>query len=121
MKLTDISKDPDLFLTELEEIQAQLEDTKSSLTDETLLKHALNNLPREYDVVIAKVEDRLGASTNPLTIDELRDELCRRFEQLNMKNNNNDQEYDSEEENQEIGMFAGGFKGKCYACGKQGH
>ena len=122
MKLKSASKDPDLFITELEEIQSQLAETKSFLTDEQLLEHVLNNLPKEYDVVIAKVEDRLGATSNPLTIEELRDELSRRYERMRMKNRSSRNDSDSESEgNDEIGMFAGGFKGKCHNCGKQGH
>jgi Zinc knuckle len=61
-------------------------------------------------------EKRLNDKMNPSTVDEIRDDLNLRFERLNEKANNNENE-----DNQEVAFFGGQFKGKCRNCGMIGH
>ena len=56
---------------------------------------------------------RIGSKDNPLSIEELKEELNLRFERLSTKQND-----DSGEEN---ALFTSQFKGKCRNCGKIGH
>ena len=79
------------------------------------MKQVVTNLPRLYEVVTIPLVKRIGSSSDPLTIDELRDELNLRFKTLG-----GNQTTDSGS-NDETALFAGSFKGKCYNCGKQGH
>ena len=46
----------------------------------------------DYNLQLAMMEKRLDHKTNPLTIDEIRDDLNLRFERLNEKTNNNENE-----------------------------
>ena len=73
--LRSVKHDPDVWLTELEDLRMQLLNAGSTLSEDDLLEHALNNLPREYDVVVSKLEDRLSSKTDPLTIEDLRTQL----------------------------------------------
>ena len=40
----------------------------------------MNGLPDAFEVVISKLENRVGDPSNPLTFSELRDELNLKFE-----------------------------------------
>ena len=89
------------------------------MDDEELLEHVLNNLPKEYEIVVSKLEDRLGATTDPLTIEDVRAALNLRYQRISKgksgaNNNSND-------DGHETALFAGGFKGKCNNCGEWGH
>ena len=66
--------------------------------------------------MIAPLEKRIGDETNPLDLEELRQDLNLKYLKLNPMSIDEDTE-----EKEEIGLFAGGFKGKCYKCGKYGH
>jgi hypothetical protein len=73
--LKDVKQDPDEWLTDLESLRDKLVEAGSSMTEEELLEHALNSLPTEYDVTVQLLEKRLSAATNPLTVEDLREEL----------------------------------------------
>ena len=68
-------------------------------------------------MVIHPLEKRIGASTNPLTVKELREELKLKYQKLNGGRYGGL----SDVNEGEIGLFAGGFKGKCHNCGRTGH
>ena len=116
MKLKNVKSDPDIWLTELEDLRLQLEEAGATMSEEDVMEHALNNLPDAYENVVAKLEDRIGDSTNPLTIGQLREQLNLKFERLKGKRT-----IDSTNEEGETALFAGGFKGKCNKCGRYGH
>ena len=117
--LKNANSDPDAWLTELEDLRARLIAAGSKMDDEELLEHVLNNLPKEYEIVVSKLEDRLGATTDPLTIEDVRAALNLRYQRISKgksgaNNNSND-------DGHETALFAGGFKGKCNNCGEWGH
>ena len=91
----------------------------SRCTDEELLEHALNNLPKEYENVVAKLEDRLGSVDNPLTIEGLRDELNLKYERMGFRGGKTGRNWNDDRD--ETALFAGGYKGKCNSCGEWGH
>ena len=114
-KLKSWKNDPDVWLTQLEDLQLQIINAGGNLSDEDVMEQVINNLPRSYDIVTIPMAKRIGARSNPLTINELRDELNLRFENLGGNRSNDDGNSD------ETALFAGGFKGKCHNCGKHGH
>lgn len=117
--LKNVRDDPDEWLTDLENLKDRLNEAGSRCTEEELLEHALNNLPKEYENVVAKLEDRLGAENNPLTIEDLRDELNLKYERMGFRNGKGGRHYGDDRD--ETALFAGGFKGKCNSCGELGH
>ena len=53
-----MEKDPNEWILNLEGLQIQMNDfgLKSSTLDEDFIIQVLNNLPREYDVILGKLE-----------------------------------------------------------------
>eukprot|EP00980_Cylindrotheca_fusiformis_P000536 scaffold132_cov59-Cylindrotheca_fusiformis.AAC.5 len=80
------------------------------MTDDELLEHALNSLPKEYELIVAKLEDRLGDKDEPLTIEDLREALNLKYQRMGYGNGGRRQNNVGEGE---AAFFAGGFKGKC--------
>jgi hypothetical protein len=72
-------KDPDIWITELEDCQMRLEELGSSISDNQFILHILNNMTVDYDLQLAMMEKRVADKSNPLTIDKIRDNLNLRF------------------------------------------
>ena len=66
----------------------------------------------DYDLQLALLE--IGDKEKPLTVEEIRAEPSLRFERWISNNESN-------EETEEVALFAGNFKVKCRNCGKIGH
>jgi hypothetical protein len=62
------------------------------------------------------MKKRINDKINPLTVDEIRADLNLRFERLNEKKDDTDNE-----DKQDVALFGGQFKGKCRNCGMMGH
>ena len=110
-------QDPDEWITELEELQTRIKDIAGSragiqVSDQDMMIHVLNYLPRQYDIERHDCEKQLEAGT--LTMTKLREALGSRYAI------EHDIE-DEDEESQERALFAKQFKGKCNYCGKWGH
>jgi len=56
-RIWDASQDPDVWILELESIQAWLKEIKSDISDEDFFVHILNGLPLEYEVQVSKLEE----------------------------------------------------------------
>ena len=69
--LKSAADDPDEWITTLESIRCRLADMQCTMSDDDLLVHVLNGLPKEYEVQQSKMEDRLGSTSHPLTIEDL--------------------------------------------------
>ena len=56
-----IEKDPDECISNLEGLCIQLKDfsLKGSISDEDYMIHVLNNLPKEYDIILDGLENHL--------------------------------------------------------------
>jgi hypothetical protein len=94
-----------------------MREMKLLMTDDQFILHVMNNLTKDYEMQILKMEDKIGDESNTLTIEDLRDELNLCFERLNTKDDS-----DNEEDEEEKALFGGGqFKGCCNNCGKYGH
>jgi hypothetical protein len=110
-------QDPDIWITELEDYQMRLEELESSISDNHIILHILNNMTGDYDLQLAMMEKRVTDKSNLLTIDKTRDNLNLRFERLNEKQ----YKESKNDNNQEVAFFGGQFKGKCRNCGAMGH
>ena len=51
-----------------------------TISDEDLMIHILNNVPEEYNNLVEMLEDQLGNTTNPLTLEHLRERLRAKYE-----------------------------------------
>jgi hypothetical protein len=95
----------------------RLEELGSSISDNQFILHILNNMTDDYDLQLAMMGKRVTGKSNPLSIDEIRDNLNLRFKRLNEKQN----EESENDNNQEVAFFGDQFKGKCRNCGAIGH
>jgi gag-polypeptide of LTR copia-type len=98
-------QDPDVWITELDDYRMKLDELGSSISENQCILHILNNLTADYDLQLAMMEKRLNDKMNPLTFDEIRDDLNLGFEQLNEKANNN-----GNVDNQEVAFLVVSFK-----------
>jgi hypothetical protein len=53
----------------------RLEELGSRISDNQFILHILNNMTEDYDLQLAMMEKRVTDKSNPLTIDEIRDNL----------------------------------------------
>ena len=112
--------DPDVWIFTMEDTRMRLSEIKSEMTDKHFLMHLINNLTSEYEHNITVLEKRLDDANEPLTIEELRADLNLKYERLNLRKKEKDD--DNEEKENDIALAAyGKFKGKCRKCGKIGH
>jgi hypothetical protein len=84
-RLANRREDPDVWISNLEDLKLRLEEQGSKLDNVDFMVHVLNNLPKEYEVSQAKLEDRLNDDIDPLTIEEIRTELNLKFQRMNLK------------------------------------
>jgi gag-polypeptide of LTR copia-type len=78
------NQDPEVWITELEDLRVRLEEMGSNILDDQFMIHILNNLTSDYELQLALMERRVGDKEKPLTVEEIRAELSLRFERLNM-------------------------------------
>ena len=64
--------DPDVWISQMEDMRMHLAKMKSIMTDKHFLMHLINSLTSEYEHIVPLVEKRLDDSVNPLTLEELR-------------------------------------------------
>jgi hypothetical protein len=110
-------QDPEVWITESEDLCVKLENMRSCITENQFMIHILNNLTSDYDLQLTLMERRFGDADKPLTVEEFRGELNLRFERMNMKTSRNKEGEVLEEQ----ALFSGQFKGKCRNCGQIGH
>jgi hypothetical protein len=84
-------QDPEVWITELEDLRVKLENMGSCITENQFMIHILNNLTSDYDLQLTLMERRVGDADKPLTVEEVRGELNLRFERLNMKTSRNEE------------------------------
>ena len=110
-------QDPEVWITELEDLRVRLETMGSSISENQFMIHILNNLTSDYELQLAMMERRVGDINQPLTVEEIKGELNLRFERLNARSGNSGDGEILEEQ----ALFSGQFKGKCRSCGLIGH
>jgi hypothetical protein len=87
------------------------------MTNEQFLIQVLNSLTGDYELQMTLMEKRIGNRENPLTIDELKEDLNLRYERISFKSESTRNDNYGEEK----ALFVTQFKGKCRNCGKLGH
>ena len=76
-------QDPDVWMMNLERFRARLADTfDTKMEDEDIMIHAINNMSRDYDDLIASFELQLDATADKLTLERLKEQLRSKFFRL---------------------------------------
>jgi hypothetical protein len=110
-------QDPEVWITELEDLCVRLEDMDSSILDNQFMIHVLNNPTSDYELQLALIEKRVGDAEKPLTVEEIKAEWSLFLVRLNMNTIGNKEN----EVLEEHALYAGQFKGKCKNCSQIGH
>jgi gag-polypeptide of LTR copia-type len=111
------NEDPDIWSNNLEDLQVKLEVMGSNKTDKPFLIQVLNRLTGDYELQMTLMETCIDDKLNPLSIDELKEDLTLRYERLSSKSESTKNDnYDKEK-----ALFVTLFKGKCRNFGKLGH
>jgi hypothetical protein len=92
----------------------------SFITDKHFIMHVRNNLNKDYDNTVKNLEKMINDRNDPLTIEQMREDLCLKHERLYGTDNAGEFESDDDGEHA-LYAGAGKWKGKCNKCGKQGH
>ena len=79
MELDDLKKDPEDFITDLDELRTKMADDPFNevIMDKTFMLHVLNSLPIEYESIVETMECDLGAGV--LTVDGLKEQVCSKY------------------------------------------
>ena len=91
------NEDPEIWINNLEDLQVKLEVMGSEMTDEQFLIQVLNGLTKNYELQITLIENRIGDKMNPLSIDEVKEDLNLRYERLSSKSESTKREDFGEE------------------------
>jgi hypothetical protein len=110
-------EDPETWITNLEDLRLKLEVMGLFMTDDQFMVQVLNSLTNEYKLQMLLLEKRIGRKENPLTIDELKEELRLRYERLFMKT----ETAKINDLGEEKALVLTQFKSKCRDCGKIGY
>jgi hypothetical protein len=85
--------------------------------DDQFMVQVLNSLTNDYELQMLLLEKQIGNKENPLTVDELKEELSLRNESLLMKT----ETAKINDLGEEKALVVTQFKGKCRNCGTIGH
>ena len=102
-----------MWIDKLEIMQKRLKLVRVDTTDEEIFMHVLNNLQKEYEMLVSILEHKLNLPNAMLSLSRLCVELRTTYQHLNIvsKKENHDEAYVSYKP----------FKGRCHNCGKIGH
>ena len=121
-RLSDVKKDPEVWISGLEVIRQKLKNMNYIISDEDLIIHIINNLPRDYEAMTDQLEIELDNEENEIGIADVKARLQNKYNNLKkyLKVKSDKSE---ENEGEETALSAGKmkFKGQCLHCGKWGH
>jgi gag-polypeptide of LTR copia-type len=111
------NEDPEIWINNLEDLQVKLEVMGSNMTDEQFLIQVLNSLSGDYKLQMTLMEKCIGNKENPLSTDELKEDLNLRYERFSSKSESTR----NDDYGEEKALFVTQFRGKCQSCRKLGH
>jgi hypothetical protein len=103
-------EDPDEWINKLQLVRRRLKVFGTEITEDDLILHILNNLPKTYETTEEICEDDLTRGV--LTFENLRERLRAKFRRNKMSDSI---------KRDEVALYAKQFKGTCNVCGKIGH
>lgn len=118
-RLNSVKNDPEVWVANLEKMRQQLRVMGDTMTEEDLIIHIINNLPKEYENLTDSIELDLDDEFSKINIEEVKKRLRSKFNKLKKRLNISDAKDGNGEE--ESALFVKAFKGRCHSCGKWGH
>ena len=123
-QLEKVEMHPDEWMTELESLRNEIDkiSVSTKMSDEDFMIHVLNNLTKDYDVVLDGMESRLMLKENDpnkLSIEEVRDKLSGRYDRVRERIANHKDGPITDEN--DMAAYSKQYKGICGKCGEYGH
>jgi gag-polypeptide of LTR copia-type len=69
------NEDPVMWINNLEDLRIKLETMGSNMTDDQFIVQVLNSLTSDYELQMLLLEKQIGSKDNPLSIEDLKEEL----------------------------------------------
>ena len=110
--------DPDVFVTYLECLRTTMGDMDNFITDKQFIMHVMNNLNKDYDNTVENLEKLIDGKNDPLTIEQMREDLSLKHERLYGTEDTGEFESDDDGEHA-LYSGPGRWKRKCNKCGKR--
>jgi hypothetical protein len=111
-KLVSVDTDPDKWMTDLECLHSEMNKVtipgKTDMSEVDFIIHILSNLPKEYEVAVSKLEEKLKNTSAPWSMETVREKLNRRYERIT-KNKN----AEAKKEENALAAFKKQYKGQC--------
>jgi gag-polypeptide of LTR copia-type len=76
------NEDPEVRINNLEDLRIKLETMDSVMTDDQFIVQVLNSLTSDYELQMLLLKKQIGNKDNPLSIEDLKEELHLRFKRL---------------------------------------
>ena len=112
MKLTDASKNPEEWITELEQIRNRIVSLKVPFSEARLIGHILTNLPSAYDSTVEAIQREMIVRDMVPSMEDILVQIRTKFKLMEGRK--------VSEENETVLLF-NQFKGRCHKCGEFGH
>ena len=96
-RLRKKAHDPDIWITQLEDMRYRLEEMGEIISNRQLIMKILNNLPEDYDIEVSQLEVRLGNTLDPLTVEDVRSAFNLKFERIQKRMREGKRDNDTEE------------------------
>ena len=107
-------EDPEVWISDLERVRQRLKLLKIEISEEDMVIHVLNNLPREYENLVELCEVQINAGT--LKLADLKAQLISKYRRISKNDSaKHDTALNVKQKNKKA------FKGRCNGCGKYGH
>lgn len=116
-KLMKQTKDPEIWISELEILRSRLKEMGTDIDEEFLILHILNNLQSNYDNVVENLEERVDSVLNPLGLEDVHQKLSEKYEKMKLHKKLKD----NSENDKEQALFSMKCKGCCNKYDKFGH
>jgi hypothetical protein len=125
--LTDVKKDPEEWISELEVLRRRLKTCGDDMDDTRFIVHIITNLPEEYEAVTDLIEVELEQAYSTLDLEDVRERLRNKYQKMKSRWKASSGKSQvpttraSGKSTEEKALAAGVTKGKCWTCGKYGH
>ena len=70
-RLATCKEDPNVWIGNLEDLRIYIKQQGSKMENVDMMIHVLNNIPKDYEISPAKLEDHLNHDIDPLMIKEI--------------------------------------------------
>lgn len=125
--LTDVKKDPEEWISELEVLRRRLKACGDHMDESRLITHIISNLPPEYDGIVDQIETDLDKAYCTVDIEDVRERLRNKYQKMKMRwgkstvTTAGNTSKSTEKSTDEKALSSKEGKGRCWTCGKYGH